>query len=92
MDPGTLEWKRDDKSTVLYDQDKKMLIFTSPQMLEALHDKPPDTSAATNAAPGPPPPRRDIVIAPPVPTQWGPVTSPSATNAAPSTPTPPATP
>lgn len=47
-DPACLQWSRKDNATVLYDTDKKMLIFTSPAMATALHIKPP--------APPPPPP------------------------------------
>jgi hypothetical protein len=50
VDPACLQWERGDKSTVLYDRDKKMLIFTSPAMVTALHVKPP-------APPAPPPPQ-----------------------------------
>jgi hypothetical protein len=48
-DPSCLQWKRIDKASVLYDMDKKMLIFTSQAMVNALHIKPPAPP------PGPPP-------------------------------------
>jgi hypothetical protein len=50
VDPTCLQWERGDKSTLLYDKDKKMLIFTSPAMVTVLHIKPP--------APPPPPPQQ----------------------------------
>ncbi len=49
-DANTLQWNRADKATVLYDKDKKMLIFTSPQMLDALKHPPAQPTHA------PPPP------------------------------------
>jgi predicted lipoprotein with Yx(FWY)xxD motif len=36
-DPSCLQWSRSDKATVLYDKDKRMLIFTSDEMIQALH-------------------------------------------------------
>jgi hypothetical protein len=36
-DPSCLQWSRSDKATVLYDKDKRMLIFTSDEMVQALH-------------------------------------------------------
>jgi len=39
-DPSCLQWSRSDTATVLYDKDKHMLIFTSPEMAKALHPKP----------------------------------------------------
>jgi hypothetical protein len=35
-DPTCLQWKREDKATVLYDKQKRMMIFTSQQMADAL--------------------------------------------------------
>jgi hypothetical protein len=39
-DPTCLRWTRDDKATVLYDKVKRMLIFTSDEMANALHALP----------------------------------------------------
>ncbi|HEV3273139.1 MAG TPA: hypothetical protein VGZ93_13250 [Candidatus Methylacidiphilales bacterium] len=36
-DPSCLKWTRGDKATVLYDKQKYMLIFTSQEMVDALH-------------------------------------------------------
>jgi len=36
-DPTCLRWTRGDKATVLYDKEKRMLIFTSEEMANALH-------------------------------------------------------
>jgi len=43
-DPACLQWSRSDKATVLYDKDKKMLIFTSEAMAQALHSMPDNPS------------------------------------------------
>jgi len=39
-DPGSLQWSRADKATVIYDKTKSMLIFTSQQMADAIKPKP----------------------------------------------------
>jgi hypothetical protein len=39
-DPTCLEWLRPDKATALYDKQKHMLIFTSPEMATALKPTP----------------------------------------------------
>ena len=51
-DPACLQWDRSDKATVLYDKDKRMLIFTSEAMAQALHLTPdkPEVDSSTNAA------------------------------------------
>ena len=36
-DPTCLQWSRDDHATVLYDKAKHMVIFTSVEMVQALH-------------------------------------------------------
>ena len=36
-DPACLRWTRPDKATLLYDKEKRMLIFTSEEMANALH-------------------------------------------------------
>ena len=36
-DPTCLQWIRGDKTTVLYDKEKHMLIFTSEEMAQAIH-------------------------------------------------------
>jgi hypothetical protein len=36
-DPACLRWTRGDKATVLYDKEKRMLIFTSEEMAGAIH-------------------------------------------------------
>ncbi len=48
-DPSCLQWSRGDSATVLYDKEKHMLIFTSPEMAKALN------SPAASAAPVPTP-------------------------------------
>ena len=51
-DPTCLQWSRSDKATVLYDQQKNMLIFTSDEMAKALQAAPAASpSPATNSAP-----------------------------------------
>jgi len=40
-DPTCLTWTRGDKATVLYDKQKHILIFTSTEMANALHQPPP---------------------------------------------------
>jgi len=35
-DPTCLQWSRSDMATVLYDKDKHLLIFTSPEMAQAV--------------------------------------------------------
>ena len=47
-DPTCLRWIRGDKATVLYDKVNRVLIFTSPDMAQALHSAP-----AKPAAPAP---------------------------------------
>jgi hypothetical protein len=44
-DPTCLQWARADHATVLYDKDKHVLIFTSAEMLAALHLATPKPSA-----------------------------------------------
>ena len=68
-DPSSLTWSRGDKATVLYDKDKHVLIFTSPEMATAIHapapapvsPAPPAAVTAPAAAPvssvAPPPAR-----------------------------------
>ena len=36
-DPTCLQWTRGDKATVLYDKARRMLIFTSEEMANAMH-------------------------------------------------------
>jgi hypothetical protein len=38
-DPSSLQWTRDDQATVLYDKDKRMLIFTSEAMSKAFENQ-----------------------------------------------------
>jgi hypothetical protein len=45
-DPTCLQWSRADKTTVLYDKEKRLLIFTSEEMANALHAAAPTPSAA----------------------------------------------
>lgn len=45
-DPACSRWIRGDKATVLYDKDKHVLIFTSPEMANAVHG-PADGSKAS---------------------------------------------
>jgi hypothetical protein len=84
-DPTNQKWTRSDRSTVIYDTAKKMLIFTSPDMAAELHNPPPTPpptpAPATNAAPAWPKPQGDF--APATPTQW--VAPQATTNAAPAT-------
>ncbi len=47
-DATTLTWTRADKATALYDKDKHVLIFTSPEMAAALH-----SGGAAAVAPSP---------------------------------------
>jgi hypothetical protein len=51
-DPTSLRWIRSDKATVLYDKAKHMLIFTSQDMVKAIHA--PTVKPATPAAGSPP--------------------------------------
>jgi hypothetical protein len=44
-DPSTLEWSRADQATVMYDQSKRMLIFSTPAMVRAIHAPPPPAPA-----------------------------------------------
>jgi hypothetical protein len=37
-DPTSLTWERGDKATVLYDKDKHVLIFSSQEMVAAIHN------------------------------------------------------
>ena len=39
-DPNSIRWIRGDKATALYDKDKRVLIFTLPEMANALHAEP----------------------------------------------------
>ncbi len=63
-DPTCLQWTRADQATVLYDKDKKILIFTSPQMADAMKSRPPPAPAAATP---PAPPRPPVPLAPPFP-------------------------
>jgi hypothetical protein len=47
-DPTCLQWIRGDKATVLYDKEKRMLIFTSVEMARALHPPTVKPSAPAN--------------------------------------------
>jgi len=76
-DPTSPQWTRADKASANYDPEKKMLIFTTPDMLQAMNTTPEPIAPATNAAPHP---AGDF--APAAPTQWAPPTAPS-TNAPP---------
>jgi hypothetical protein len=90
-DPGIQQWSRADKAAALYDKDKKMLLFTSPQMTEAMRHPPPIPSPApaTNATPtGPVVPKTAGPFAPAPPAPWAPVAGPT-TNSTPSAATPP---
>jgi hypothetical protein len=51
-DPTCLQWTRGDKATVLYDKEKRMLIFTSEEMVGALHAPAPTTTPATKPGAG----------------------------------------
>jgi hypothetical protein len=51
-DPTCLTWIRGDKATVLYDQVKHMLIFTSDEMANALHAPAPTTVPAAKPGAG----------------------------------------
>jgi hypothetical protein len=82
-DPLSQEWIRADNASATYDLEKKMLIFTTPEMVKELHAPTPVLSLPeTNAAPVPPRPPGNFV--PAAPTQWAPPQPPS-TNAAPAT-------
>jgi hypothetical protein len=48
-DPTCLQWARADKSTIIYDKDKHMLIFTSPEMANAIRQMPPEPAATTSS-------------------------------------------
>jgi len=50
-DPTCLTWTRGDKATVLYDKQKYVLIFTSPEMANALHQPPPAKPTVKPVAP-----------------------------------------
>ncbi len=76
-DPTCQQWDRADKATAIYDKPNKMLIFTSAEMAEVLHEQQAAPSTPTPVAP----PHPNVVIAPPAQTQWSAVTS--DTNAAP---------
>jgi hypothetical protein len=79
-DSGTRQWVRGDKATAVYDQDKKLVIFTLPEMVAELHaveSAGPAGTAGTNTAPAVAPPRPQGNFAPAAPTQW------TAPNAAP---------
>ncbi len=80
-DPTCLTWSRDDKATVLYDQNAKMLIFTSPQMAAILQAKAPPLSAAITT---PAPPHPNVTIAPPIATPWNLISTNAAPTNAPS--------
>jgi len=73
-DPACLQWDRGDKATVLYDKDKRMLIFTSEAMAQALHSMPdkPEVDSSTNAA--------TTNAATPTPVSTNAVPSPSSTG------------
>jgi hypothetical protein len=47
-----LKWSRGDKATVLYDKQKHMLIFTSQEMVNAIH-APTAKPAVPSASPAP---------------------------------------
>jgi hypothetical protein len=85
-DPTTLQWKRADKATALYDKEKKVLIFTTVAMSDALHggSAGDTTPADTSPQPGAPatnaPPRGTFAPAPPFPEAPPP---PPPTNAPP---------
>ncbi len=50
-DPTCSRWIRGDKATVLYDKDKHILIFTSPEMASAVHAAPLNPAGpATNSS------------------------------------------
>jgi hypothetical protein len=51
-DPTCLQWTRDDKTTVLYDKVKHMLIFTSDEMANALNSPTPTTTPAAKPGAG----------------------------------------
>ncbi len=68
-DPNSPQWTRADKASVTYDADKKMLIFTTPEMASALNIAPPVPVAPTAPAA---PPRPPGDFAPAAPTAWGP--------------------
>lgn len=52
-DPATLTWSRGDKATVLYDKEKHVLIFTSPEMAAAIHSAPAGPVPPSPPAPAP---------------------------------------
>jgi hypothetical protein len=85
-DPSTLQWGRADKASLLYDKEKKVLIFTTVAMNDALHGgsasdaAPADTSPAPAPPPTNAPPRGTFVPAPPFPDAPPP---PPPTNAPP---------
>jgi hypothetical protein len=85
-DPASPQWTRADKATANYDAAKQMLIFTTPQMKEALDAGPP-VPTAPSAPTSTEPPRPPGDFAPAAPTQWAPPVAPStnapATNAPP---------
>lgn len=84
-DPTSKKWSRADKATVTYDTAKSMLIFTTPKMVEVLHDTEITTpTPAPSSATAPTPSRPQGNFAPAAPTPWAPPQPPS-TNAAPVT-------
>jgi len=72
-DPTCLQWARSDQASAIYDQDRKILMFTSPQMAQAFRTGP----AAPTPPPAPAPPKPAIPIAPPAPTPWTPAAAPT---------------
>ena len=52
-DPTSLTWTRGDKATALYDKDKHVLIFTSPDMAAAIHSLPASPAPPAPTAPAP---------------------------------------
>jgi hypothetical protein len=53
-DPTCLAWTRGDQAKVLYDKDKHMVIFTSPEMAKAMQSAQPAPTAPVPALPTPP--------------------------------------
>ena len=77
-DPNSPQWTRSDKASVTYDTNNKMIIFTTPVMVQVVHTPPP-------AAPAPaPPPRPSGDFVPAAPTPWA-LPQPPSTNASPAT-------
>jgi hypothetical protein len=79
-DPTSQEWTREDKASVSYDVEKRMLIFTTPEMVQELHAPPPAPVLPAAGAP----PRPTGNFAPAAPTPWS-APQPPSTNAAPAT-------